>query len=209
MRALNNFEEKLIVKRARAGDRDAFAEIYDFYVVKIFRFVYLKTSSKEMAEDLTSDVFLRYWQHIKNSKEKKEKEGNNNDVSGGEIEKIGSFLYKIARNLIIDFYKKKEIATVEIDAEVKNRVLDQRQDILANINRKQDIEELREALNYIRDEYREIIILRYVEDLSTIEIAEITEKSANSVRVQLHRAIKSLERVMMSKREAKKKKFIV
>jgi RNA polymerase sigma-70 factor (ECF subfamily) len=205
MKELDSFEEKLIVERAQAGDKDAFAEIYDFYIVKIFRFVYLKTNSKETAEDLTSDVFLRYWQYIENSKNKGKEKGGNSSTSSTEIEKIGSFLYKIARNLIIDFYRKKEIITTEIDREIRDKISDQRQDILANISRKQDIEELREALSCIKDEYREIIILKYVEDLSTAEIAEITEKSASSVRVQLHRAIKSLERVMMSRREAKER----
>jgi len=65
MKALkNDFEEKLILKKALAGEKEAFSEIYDFYVVRIFRFVYLKTSSKETAEDLASEVFLKYWFEI-------------------------------------------------------------------------------------------------------------------------------------------------
>ncbi len=191
MKTLKSLEEKLILKRAQRGDREAFAEVYDFYVVKIFRFIYLKTSSKETAEDLTSEVFLKCWKYIRVKKEKGEKE----IVKGN---RLGSFLYKIARNLVIDFYKKKQVSTVEIDEVLKNKIKDKKQDILAEVSAKQEVESLMKALNKIKDEYREIIILRHVEDLSIKEIAEITGKSNGSVRVQLHRGVKALEKVMKS-----------
>ena len=180
----------MILKRALSGKEEAFSEIYDFYVIRIFRFIYLKTSSKETAEDLASEVFLRYWKRIKKGmKDKSLSETVVND-------KIGSFLYKIARNLIIDFYRKKKILTVEIDSDIKNKIRDQKQDILAYINAKQEVEEIMDALGKIKGEYREIIILRYIEDLSLAEIAEITGKSSGSLRVLSHRAIKALKSVM-------------
>ena len=191
MKTLNSLEEKIILKKAQRGDRDAFAEVYDFYVVKIFRFIYLKTSSKETAEDLTSEAFLRCWKHIRVKKEKGEKE----IVKGN---KLGSFLYKIARNLVIDFYKKKQVPTVEIDDSLKDKIRDKKQDILAEVSAKQEIEDLMKALAKLKGEQREIIILRHVEDLSVKEIAEITGKSSGSVRVQLHRGVKALEKVMKS-----------
>ncbi|MEA2097507.1 MAG: RNA polymerase sigma factor [Patescibacteria group bacterium] len=189
MKELENLEEKLILKRVLNGEKEAFAEIYDFYVIRIFRFVYLKTSSKETAEDLTSDAFLRCWKYIKEKSESGKKEIIKNN-------KIGSFLYRIARNLIIDHYRKKKHKTVEISEEEKESIVDQKQDILAEIDKKQEIEELRKALGHLNDDYQEILILRYVEDLSMAEIAEITEKKEGAIRVQLHRAVKALEKVM-------------
>ena len=171
------------------GDRKAFAEVYDFYVVRIFRFIYLKTNSKETAEDLTSEVFLRCWAYVK-----KRKEGSEKEIVEGN--KLGSFLYKVARNLIIDFYKKKQLPTVEIDENLKDKIKDKKQDILAEVSAKQEIKELMEALSKLKGEYREIIILRHVEDLSIKEIAEITGKTSGSVRVQLHRGVKALEKAM-------------
>ena len=159
MKTLNSLEEKIILRKAQRGDRDAFAEVYDFYVVRIFRFIYLKTSSKETAEDLTSEVFLKCWKHIRVKKEKGEKE----IVKGN---KLGSFLYKIARNLVIDFYKKKQVPTVEIDDSLKDKIRDKKQDILAEVSAKQEIEDLMKALAKLKGEQREIIILRHVEDLS-------------------------------------------
>jgi RNA polymerase sigma-70 factor (ECF subfamily) len=193
MKTLNDFEEKLILKRALSGKKEAFSEIYDFYVVRIFRFIYLKTSSRETAEDLASEVFLRYWKRVKGGMKDK-------DLSETVVnDKIGSFLYKIARNLIIDFYRKKEILTVEIDSDIKDKIQDQKQDILADISAKQEVEEMMDALSKIKGEYREIIILRYVEELSLAEIEEITGKSSGSLRVLSHRAIKALKSVVSIK----------
>ena len=189
MKTLKSLEEKLILKEAQKGDREAFAKVYDFYVVRIFRFIYLKTSSKETAEDLTSEVFLKCWRYVKKRKESGEKEIVKEN-------KLNSLLYKIARNLVIDFYKKKQIPTVEIDENLKDKIKDKKQDILAEISAKQEIEVLMKALSKLKGEYREIIILRHVEDLSIKEIAEITGKTSGSVRVQLHRGVKALEKAM-------------
>lgn len=195
MKTLSSLEEKLILKRAQKGDREAFAEVYDFYVVRIFRFIYLKTSSKETAEDLTSEVFLKCWKYVGAQGAQKEGEKNEEKETVKE-NKLKSFLYKIARNLIIDFYRKKQVLIVEIDESLKDKIKDQKQDILAEINAKQEIEELMSALEKLKDGQREIIILRYVEDLSVNEIAEITGRSTGAIRVSLHRAIKALEKVM-------------
>jgi len=196
MEGLDDLEEKLILERAQKGDKEAFAEIYDFYVVKIFRFIYLKTNSKETAEDLTSEVFLKSWKYIRESGRKKVR-----------IDKIGSFLYKVARNTIIDFYRKRQnsVVEVEIDEERDGKIEDDRQDILAQINAKQEVEELMKALGQLKDEYQEVIILRYVEGLSTSQVAEITGKNEGALRVLLHRAVKSLEKVMKLRRKMREK----
>jgi len=187
MKALNDLEEKLILKKVQTGNRETFAEIYDLYVVKIFRFIYLKTNSKETAEDLTSEVFLKGWKYLKN---------NDGDNRMAGIDKVSSFLYKIARNTIIDFYRKKQILTIGIDEKISDAIRDQSQDILANISARQDIEEIMKTLGEIKDEYREVVILRYVEDLPVSEIAEITGKTEGAARVLIHRAVKSLEKAL-------------
>ncbi len=189
MKELENLEEKLILKRALNGEKEAFAEIYDFYVIRIFRFVYLKTSSKETAEDLTSESFLKCWRYIKIKNESGKKEIVKNN-------KISSLLYKIARNLIIDYYRKKKDLIIEIKEEEKEIIIDHKQDILAEINKKQEVEELRKSLGYLKDDYQELLILKYVEDLTMPEIVDITGKKEGAIRVQLHRAKKALERVM-------------
>ncbi|MCK5413025.1 MAG: RNA polymerase sigma factor [Candidatus Pacebacteria bacterium] len=182
-------EEKSILKRLQKGEKEAFAEVYDAYSVRIFRFVYLKTGSKETAEDLTSEVFFKFWKYI----ELKNEVGNGKFVLNNSF---SSFIYKIARNLIIDHYRKKKDYLVDIDEEVENTIVDQNQDILADITKKEEIEDLKESLSYLKDDYQEILIFRYVEDLLMSEIAEITGKKEGALRVQIHRAIKALEKVV-------------
>lgn len=197
MKTLESLEEKLILKRIKNGEKEAFTEVYDFYVVKIYRFVYLKIGSRETAEDLTADVFLKCWRFLKNNGEEK-----NNLQFGFKEGKLGSFLYKIARNLIVDFYRKKQFRTVEISEEAKNIIPDHRQDLLSKIVLKQEIEELMESLKRLKDEYRDVLILRYVEDFSIKEISEVMEKPDGTVRVLLHRAIKSLKKEMRAENES-------
>lgn len=182
-------EEKLILKRLQSGEKEAFAEIYDIYSVRIFRFVYLKTGSKETAEDLTSETFFKFWKYI----ELKNEIGNGKFVLKNSF---SSFIYRITRNLIIDYYRKKKDYSINIDEEEKDIIVDEKQDILANLTKKEEIEDLKESLSYLKDDYQEILILRYVEDLTMAEIADITGKREGALRVQIHRAVKALEKVV-------------
>lgn len=177
--------EKTILERAQRGDTDAFEQVYDFYVPKIFRFIFLKIGNKENAEDLTSETFLRFWTYIRKEKIK-------NDSAEAVI-------YKIARNIIIDFYRRKEIITMEIDESIVNQISDQQRSFIENMINREEIKEMMAALKELKDEYQEIIILRFVEDLGIEEIAEITGKNKGSVRVLSHRALRSLEKVMKLK----------
>src|SRR5688572_5691269 len=74
-------------------DADAFANLYDRYITSIYRFVYLKLPTREVAEDVTSETFLRFWNAI---------------LQNTEIRNVRAFLYQIARNLVVDFYRQEE-----------------------------------------------------------------------------------------------------
>lgn len=192
MSALNGLEEKLLMKRVLAGEKEAFAEVYDFYVVRIFRFVYLKTNSKEVAEDITSEVFMKCWRHIKALQEKL-KEG----ISDAET--IGPLLYTIARNTVIDYYRKKNENHVGISDEMKEKIADRRQNVAEKLIIKQEVEFLISVIKELRDEYQEVLLLKFVEDLPNGEISQITGKSEGSTRVLIHRALKSLEKALNTK----------
>ncbi|MFZ2970479.1 MAG: RNA polymerase sigma factor [Minisyncoccia bacterium] len=199
MSALNGLEEKLLMKRVLAGEKEAFAEVYDFYVVKIFRFVYLKTNSKEVAEDITSEVFMKCWRHIKALQEKL-KEG----ISDAET--IGPLLYTIARNTVIDYYRKKNEDHVGISDEMKEKIADKRQNVTEKLIIKQEVEFLIGVIKELRDEYQEVLLLKFVEDLPNGEISQITGKSEGSTRVLIHRALKSLEKALNTKENIRNSK---
>ena len=173
----SKFQEKLLLLRLRRKDPEAFAQIYDLYVTPIYRFIYFKVATRQDAEDLTSEVFLKVWQYISETDE--------------IIENLRALLYKIARNLVIDSYRQKAKKGLTQYSEVLDNIEDKRQQSLLNqIETEFEMKNIELVLRKMKDEYREVIILRFIEELSISEIAKILDKSKGSVRVLLHRALK-------------------
>jgi len=153
-----------------------FSELYNQYVDKIYRFIFLKVSSQEIAQDLTSETFLRGWKVFRNPK---------------DIENPPAFLYKIARNLVIDHYREKEqkgtISTQNL------RIIDPRSNLEEKAILTSDLNTIKGALTNLKEDYQTVIIWHYLDDLSIPEIAKILEKPEGTIRVTLHRALKSLK----------------
>ena len=186
-----NLKTQYFLFKLRAGrDPEVFVKLYDIYVDQIYRFVYLKVSSKEEAEDLTAEVFLKTWQYIQ-------------EMGAGSIDNLQAFLYQTARNAIIDFYRTKGRESVSLNLEkqdeegnsqLKMELVDEKQDVLEKIELSSDIEEVKKALQKIKEEYQEVVVLRFIEEMSVRETAEILGKSEGAVRVLLHRAIGALRK---------------
>jgi len=178
-------EEKILFSRLKDKDKEAFSRVYDMYVRQIYRFIYFKVSDKEEAEDLTSAVFLKTWNYI----------ANNNIV---EYKNLKSLIYKIARNTIIDHYRKSNLRNnLTIDnPDLNLEVVDNKQDISKQIEVVSEFEELKDKLQELKDEYREVIVLRFINELTITEIAIILNKSKGNIRVLQHRALKALRELM-------------
>jgi len=173
----SKFQEKLLLLRLKKKDPEAFAQIYDLYVTPIYRFIYFKVATRQDAEDLTSEVFLKVWQYVTETEEK--------------IENLRALLYKSARNLVIDFYRQNAKKGFLQDQEVLLNIEDShQQSFLSKIETEFEMKNIEDILRLMKDEYREIIILRFIEELSIGEIARILDKSKGSIRVTLHRALK-------------------
>jgi len=162
-------------------DKD-FGKIYDRYVEKIYRFVYLKVSSKELAEDITSEVFLKTFQVFKKQKTKK-------------IKNPGAFLFKTAKNILTDFYRKRSRFYLSSLEEIKE-IQDPSQEVVQKEIVREETNKILQAMSHLKEDYRDLLIWYYVEDLSIPEIAKITEKSENAVRVSIHRAMNALKKVL-------------
>ena len=187
----NFLQEKILLSRIKSyKDTEAFGELYNIYVVKIYRFVYFKVSTTEEAQDITSETFLKTWEYL--NKEE-------------QIENFKALLYKIARNLVIDFYRKRSqagILTVETEDELENLSSEIIEDVsIRQTEVKLEIQEIEKNLRKLKDEYREVIILKFIEGFSTGEIAKILEKPKSNVRVLTHRALKTLREVIQSSNE--------
>lgn len=163
-------------------DAVSFEKIYDEFAPKIFKFCYFRVSSREIAEDIASLVFVKTWDHLAN---------------GGNVANIQGFLYRVANNLIIDFYRKNKDRR-EISFDDPNNQLDipDLPGFVDRIDQQMDVQEVHIALQQLPDHYREAMIMRYINDLSVKEIAEILEISENTVSVRLHRAIEKLKDVL-------------
>jgi RNA polymerase sigma-70 factor (ECF subfamily) len=165
-----------------ANSRKKFSKIYDQYVEKIYRFVFLKVSSEEIAQDLTSETFLKCWEAYKKTQNPKPKTQN--------IKNPQAFLYQIARNLIIDHYREKGKYQV-VSAEI-SPIIDPRTDLEEKMILNSDFEMVRNHLSSLKDDYQNAIVWYYLDDLPICEVAKLLDKSEEATRVLIHRALKSL-----------------
>lgn len=154
-----------------------FSKIFDQHISKIYRFVYLKVDSKEIAQDICSETFLRCWK-VYRSKDNK-------------IENSQAFLYQIARNLVIDFYRKRE-KTRTIPIEDCPETNDPNINIEEEAILASDVDSIKKALTTLKDNYQDVIIWHYLDDLSITETAKLLDKTEETTRVLLHRALKAL-----------------
>jgi len=177
-------KEKYILLKAKNKDPEAYSQVYDLYVDKIYRFIFFKVSTQEEAQDLTSEVFLKVWQYI---------------IDGKEVKNLNALLYKVARNTVIDFYRQARQKDVSLDDQIESHPKDLSDDLIKKVEAKIQLETIEDKLKELKDEYREIIILRYIEGLTITEISEITEKKKGNVRVILYRAVNTLKDLLDEK----------
>ena len=162
--------------------RKKFSKIYDQYVEKIYRFVFLKVSSKEIAQDLCSETFLKCWEVFNRTE--------NPSSNEQKIENPQAFLYQIARNLVIDHYREKgkyQVVSVEVSP-----IADPRTDLEEKVILNSDLAMIRNHLSSLKDDYQNAILWYYLDDLPICEVAKLLDKSEDATRVLIHRALKSL-----------------
>jgi RNA polymerase sigma-70 factor, ECF subfamily len=181
-------DENLLVQSAVVGNALAFGRLYDRYQPMIYRFIAVKVGRREDAEDLTHQVFLAAWQGI----------GRYRDLGNP----FSSWLYRIARNQVIDHYraKKPNVSLDEMDAEmVEDPVISQ-----LDLPRKMQIEQTLAAVRKLGQDYQDVIIIRFVEDFSLKETARAMKRSEGAVKLLQHRAIKELQKLLDVHDDARK-----
>ncbi|MDP3901918.1 MAG: sigma-70 family RNA polymerase sigma factor [bacterium] len=170
-------DEENLIKQAQGGDSGSFGELYHHYSPAIYRFVLLKVNQRQMAEDLTHDVFTNAWQSI------------------GRYTHQGfpfsSWLYQIARNRVIDHYRthKKQTSIDLLDEDVlKEHGLEE-----IKLDNSLDVKRVRKAITELSSEQQDVVLMRFMEDMSHQEIAAALDKSEGAVRLLQHRAINKLK----------------
>jgi RNA polymerase sigma-70 factor, ECF subfamily len=186
-----NHQDKKLFFRIKKKDKNAFIEAYDSYADDIYRFAYFKIGSSEEAKDLTSAVFLKVWNYA---------QSNGLD----ESKSLRAFIYKTARHLIIDHYRQLREAETRLDDgqnSLTEMLADETQDLAHQAEVLSDMGLVKAGLEKLKDEYREMILLRFVDELSFGEIAEVTGKTSGSVRVQTFRALQALKDLLAGEKK--------
>jgi len=158
--------------------QEKFSKIYNDYLEPIYRFVFLRVNSKEVAQDLTSEAFARCWEAFKKD--------------CGAIQNPRAFLYKTAKNLVIDHYRAKGKTNIVPPETVENLLADSKTNLEHSAILASEMNNVRQAMSHLNDDYQNAIIWRYLDDLSIKEMSHLLNRSEEATRVLLHRAMKEL-----------------
>jgi len=158
-----------------ADQNKLFSHFYDQYIERIYRFVFFKVNSHEIAEDLTSETFTRTWEVFQRQ----------------NIKNPSAFLYTTAKNLVIDYYRQK--GRMQVISAENASIIDPAQDLEEKMKLDSDIEYIRKALIGLKEDYQNVIIWHYLENLPISEVANLLDRTEENTRVLLHRALQSLK----------------
>jgi len=173
--------ESRLLQRAKTYDIDALAEIYDHYEARIYSYIYHRVGNQTVAQDLTSQVFLRVLEAIQHDRTWE------SSFSG--------WLYRIAHNLVIDHYRRRGRAT-QVSFENLPTLPAHAESPEDAAERTLAAERLRLAINRLTDEQAQVISLRFLEGLSITEVADTTGKTEGAVKALQYRAVSSLRRLL-------------
>jgi len=170
-----------LVRQAQEGSADAFGELYRIYCDTVFRYIYYRVSTRALAEDLTSETFVRALRRI--------------TTFSWQGRDFGAWLVTIARNLVADHFKssrhRMEVSTGEmldsneVEASSEESVLEH----LSN-------EALLDAVHRLNDQQRECVTLRFLQGLSVAETADIMGKNEGAIKTLQYRAVRTLARLL-------------
>ena len=166
--------ERTLVDRARS-DAASFGELYDFYLPRIYGFVYRRVQERSVAEDLTAATFQRALEAVRHRDFR-------NDAFGG-------WLYRVAANAVVDHVRRGRRVVPLDGADASHPAVD---DFAAALDR----DELRSALERLAPAHRQVIALRFYDDLDPDEAATVLGCSRATFAVRLHRAIAALRGAM-------------
>lgn len=171
----------MLVGKAKGGDRAAVGKLYELFLDRIFRFVRFRVNSLEDAEDITQEIFMKMWRGLGNYK-----------ADGAPFE---AWLYKIARNRVIDYYRQQKTA---VSFDRAGQIADNRKSPEKTAIEIISKQEALSGLRKLKPSYQEIIIHKFIEELENNDISAIMNKPIEHIRVLQGRAIKALRKKLVN-----------
>ncbi len=173
-------DEKRLVESAKAGDAQAFGQLYDAAVDRVYRFLFFRVNDVQTAEDLTSLVFLKAWENL-----------HRYQPRGPFL----AWLYSIARNTVIDHYRTHK-QTVSLDEAAPMAAPNAKPDDVVDLH--VEMKSLQAAMQHLTAEQREVLTLKFIAEYDTAQLARHMRKSEGAIRALQMRALQALARVMKS-----------
>jgi RNA polymerase sigma-70 factor, ECF subfamily len=170
-----------LVKEAKNGSAEAFGELYERYAAPVFRFLYAQLENNMDAEDIAEEVFLKAWKALPQFRDRGTP--------------FSAFIFRIAHNTLMDHYRSRSRPDRFADLEKQN-LADPQPQPFEQVMTKIDHQELRQTLLKLREDYRTVLVARYISDLSPEEIAQMMGRSHGAVRVLQHRALSALRKLL-------------
>lgn len=171
-------EIESLVTASQRGNAEAFGKLYDTFVAFIYRYIHYRVGAAE-AEDLTELVFLKSWENIQQYRPRERS--------------FSSWLFRIAHNVVVDYYRASRSQD-----ELTENIIDGREEAQVQkiANRHFDNAALEKAMRELKDHHRQIIILKFISDLSNDEIGYIMGRSQAALRILQFRALRCLRRIL-------------
>src|SRR5687768_15471891 len=169
-------DEQEMIRLSQEGDQEMFGRLYDAYIERIYRYVYFRVADEELAEDITSQVFLKVWEKL-------------HTYQAGQSPFM-AWLYRIAHNAVIDYYRTRKVSIpLEEASPIEVSHADE-------VNERLDLQvksqQLHKALQELTDEQQQVLLLKFVGGLSTSEIAQQLSKQQGAVRALQMRGLQAL-----------------
>ncbi|MBL8155357.1 MAG: sigma-70 family RNA polymerase sigma factor [Anaerolineae bacterium] len=172
--------EDRLLSRARTGDDEALMLIYENYFPPVYNFIRLRVEDRSLAEDLASEVFIKLLQSLRQSQAPRQS--------------LRGWIFKVARNLVYDHYRKERQVTTEALEEWIPNADDEglEVDFIRSVN----LERARRALARLAPDQQEVMILRFSQNFNRQETADIMGKSINAIKSLQFRAVQTLRQFL-------------
>jgi len=175
--------ERQLVLQAQAGSGEAFGQLYDAYMERIYRFVYFRVEDQQTAEDITSQVFLKAWSNLGRFRFSRTP--------------YLAWLYTIAHNAVIDHYRTRKVTTALEDVQLSQP--DYAEAVENEIDVTVEMKSVKAAMRTLTDEQQQVLTLKFMDGLSNNEIARHLGKREGAIRALQMRGLQALAKQLAEK----------
>jgi RNA polymerase sigma factor (sigma-70 family) len=179
---LEKLADNYLMLGVKSGDLDKMALLFERYSSVLYGFVYRSINDAAISQDIVQTVFYRMIKYKESF------------TGQGEFR---TWMYHIARNAIVDNYKKGNKIEYKDDITLIGDKIPSGSNLEKDLEKKQSKEMIHKALNYLSDDNKEIILLSKFQELSYKEIAEILDTNENNIKIKVHRALKQLKEIYL------------